>query len=366
LGNTEQILEKLKQIEGNYHQIMAQMGDPTVAADAQAYGVLARQHRELEPIVKAFEQYSELQSDLDEYEEILQDKESDQELVDLAKAEIGQVKQKLADQFQSLQRLLLPKDPMDGKNVILEIRAGTGGDEAALFAAEMYRAYGKYAERKGWRVQVTDYNETGIGGLKEITCVIEGRDVFSGMKYESGTHRVQRVPQTETQGRVHTSAITVAVLPEVEAVELEIDENDLRIDRFRSSGAGGQHVNTTDSAIRITHIPTGIVVSCQDEKSQIKNRVKAMRVLRSHLYEKKVNEQQASIAAERKSQVGSGDRSEKIRTYNFPQGRVTDHRIKLTLYRLSHFLDGDMDEVLQACRSHFEAERIQEQFSGSD
>ncbi|MCB1043202.1 MAG: peptide chain release factor 1 [Acidobacteria bacterium] len=355
--------ERLRQIEAQYHQIVAKMSDPGVASDPDTFQKLAKQHRDLEPIVQAFQIYRSMETERDEYEQILNDPESDAEWVALAEAELPPLKRKLETQVLELQRLLLPKDDRDGKNVILEIRAGTGGEEAALFAGEMYRAYSRFAEQQGWRVSTMSVSETGIGGLKEVTAVVEGKDVFSKLKYESGTHRVQRVPQTETQGRVHTSAITVAVLPEAQNIDIDLDENDLRVDRFRSSGAGGQHVNTTDSAIRITHIPTGIVVSCQDEKSQIKNREKAMRVLRAHLYELKEREQQEKIAAERKSQVGSGDRSEKIRTYNFPQGRVTDHRIKFTLYQLDAFMNGAMDEMIRACRAFFEAQRIQEQLA---
>lgn len=364
LDQIERLTERLRQIEANYQQILAKMGDPDVASDAREFQRLARQHKELEAIVKAYRELKLVLADRDEYEALLADPDSDSELIEIAESELPAIKQQVEDQFHDIQRLLLPKDPRDGNNVILEIRAGTGGDEAALFAAEMFRAYQRYADTQGWRVQLTDSNETGLGGLKEVTCVIEGKDVFSKLKYESGTHRVQRVPQTEAQGRVHTSAITVAVLPEVEPVDVEIDEGDLRIDRYRSSGAGGQHVNTTDSAIRITHMPTGLVVTCQDEKSQIKNREKAMRVLRAHLFELKEQEQRQAIAAERKTQVGSGDRSEKIRTYNFPQGRVTDHRIKFTMYQLDGFMNGAMDDMVNACRSAFEAERIQKQLAG--
>ncbi len=363
MSRIERITDKLRQVEATFHQIVAKMSDPEVASDPTEFQKLAKQHREMEPIVKAFQAFTALTRERDEYIALLDDSSADAELVELASSELPDIKERIEQMFEQLQRLLLPKDPRDGKNVILEIRAGTGGEEAALFSAEMFRAYNRYADSQGWRVATTTMNETGLGGLKEVTCVIEGRDVFSKLKYESGTHRVQRVPQTETQGRVHTSAITVAVLPEAESIDLEVDENELRIDRYRSSGAGGQHVNTTDSAIRITHIPTGLVVTCQDEKSQLKNRDKAMRVLRAHLYERKQNEQRQAIAAVRKSQVGSGDRSEKIRTYNFPQGRVTDHRIKVTIYQLDAFMNGSMVEMINACRSFFEAQRIQEELS---
>jgi len=338
------------------------MGQPEIASDPKTYAKIARQHSEIEAIVLSYRTYREYDSELHEYESILADRNSDRELMEMAREELAEVKQKLQDEFSKLQRLLLPKDPLDQKNVIVEIRAGTGGGEAALFAGEMFRAYTRFAENNGFKVQVTQIKETELGGIKEVTGVIEGQGAYSRLKFESGTHRVQRVPQTETQGRVHTSAITVAVLPEAEEIDVDIEEKELRIDYYRSSGAGGQHVNTTDSAVRITHLPTNIVVTCQDEKSQHKNRDKAMRVLRSHLFDFMQKQQNDKIAAERRSQVGSGDRSEKIRTYNFPQGRVTDHRIKMTLYQLDRFMDGDMDEIIRGCIAFFEAQRIQQQF----
>lgn len=356
------VLNRLEHIAVSFKQLELKMADPMIIADAEAYMGLAKQYRDLEPIMHAYNAFQEQVAELEEYETILNAKGEDPELVALARESIGELKENVSDNYISLQRLLLPKDPLDGKNAILEIRAGTGGDEAALFAAEMFRAYTRFAETSGWKVNVSTYNETGIGGCKEVSCVIEGRDVFSSLKYESGIHRVQRVPQTESQGRVHTSAITVAILPEAEEVDVQIDEKELRVDTFRSSGAGGQHVNTTDSAVRITHIPSGVVVSCQDERSKIKNKEKAMRILRSHLYDIKLREQQSQIASERRSMVGSGDRSEKIRTYNFPQGRVTDHRIKFSLYNLDDFMGGGMKPMIDACRSEFEAQRIQEQF----
>jgi peptide chain release factor 1 len=361
LSAEQSIIKQLEQIQVNFSQLLETMSDPEVISDNHTYQKLTRKHSELQVIVSTYEVYKQLKSELEEYTEILHS-EDDPELLEYAKEGLADVKEQLPAKFTELQRLLLPRDPNDGKNVILEIRAGTGGDEATLFAAEMFRAYCRYSEKKRWKISIGSMNETGVGGLKEVTCVIEGRDVFSALKFESGTHRVQRVPQTETQGRVHTSAITVAVLPEQEEVDVQIDPGDLRIDRFRSSGAGGQHVNTTDSAIRITHLPSGLVVSCQDEKSQIKNKAKALKVLRARLYEHESRAQHDKIASERKTQIGSGDRSEKIRTYNFPQGRVTDHRIKFTLYRLNNFMQGEMDEMINACRSAFEAKRIQEQF----
>ena len=359
------VLDKLEGVARNFKQLVEKMADPQIAADAEAYRKLAKQHKDLEPVVNAYHKFFADLKELEEYEEILAAKDEDPELVEMARASIDELKALVDEGFFGLQRLLLPKDPLDGKNIILEIRAGTGGDEAGLFAAEMFRAYCRFAEALRWKVTVSDMSETGIGGLKEVTCVIEGSEVYSLLKFESGTHRVQRVPQTESQGRVHTSAITVAVLPEADDVDVHIEEKDLRIDTYRSSGAGGQHVNTTDSAVRITHNPSGIVVTCQDERSKIKNKEKAMRVLRAHLFDIKQREQMEKVAAERKSQVGSGDRSEKIRTYNFPQGRVTDHRFKITSYQLDGFMQGQMKEMIDACRAHTEAQRIEEQLNDS-
>lgn len=365
LDKKERIFQRLDQIKANYEALTEKMGQPEVASDPKAFARIARQHRELEPIVRAYETYAKHVAERDEYDLILADHGDDRELMEMARDELTRVKQCLKDEFDALQKLLLPKDPLDQKNVILEIRAGTGGHEAALFAGEMFRAYSRFAEANRFKVQVTQIRETELGGIKEVTAVVEGGGAYSKLKYESGTHRVQRVPQTETQGRVHTSAITVAVLPEAEEIDVQIEDKDLRIDCYRSSGAGGQHVNTTDSAVRITHLPTNLVVTCQDEKSQIKNREKAMRVLRAHLFEYKQRQQNEQIAAARKNQVGSGDRSEKIRTYNFPQGRVTDHRIKLTLYQLERFMNGEMDDMVRECRAHFEALRIQDQFGSA-
>ncbi len=357
------IMDKLEAIALNYQHLVRNMADPDIAADPKEYKRLARQQKELEPIVEAYHAFRAQLTELEEYEQILARRGEDPDLVELARESLPEAKEQVETGFYLLQRLLLPKDPMDGKNAVLEIRAGTGGDEAGLFAAEMFRAYTRFAENRRWKVNISHISETDIGGLKEVTAVIEGKDVYSLLKYESGIHRVQRVPQTESQGRVHTSAITVAVLPEAEDVEIEVLDKDLRIDTFRSSGAGGQHVNTTDSAVRVTHIPSGVVVSCQDERSKIKNLEKAMRILKAHLYEAKRREQESKISEERRLMVGSGDRSEKIRTYNFPQSRVTDHRVKVTLYKLDDFMNGNILEMVESCRTQFEAQRIEQQIA---
>lgn len=310
----------------------------------------------MEPIVNKYKEYKAAKESMAEAKDMLD--MGDEELRELAKMEISELEDRIPQLEDELKILMLPKDPNDEKNVILEVRAGTGGDEAALFGNDLLRMYLRYAERRGWKAEIMDLNDTGIGGVKEASVLIKGKGAYSRMKYESGTHRVQRVPATESSGRIHTSAATIAVLPEVDDVEVEINPNDVRVDVYRSSGNGGQCVNTTDSAVRLTHIPTGLVVTCQDEKSQIKNKDKAFKVLRSRLYDLKLQEQNAEISAERKSQVGSGDRSERIRTYNFPQGRVTDHRIGMTIYKLDSFLDGEIDDIVDGLITSDQAEKM--------
>ena len=351
------MFDRLNAIEHRLEEISQQLSDPELLADQQKYTRTARQHRELEEIVSRYREYKSLARGVAETEEMLAG-EDDAEMLALARAELAELQERRAAIEAELKVLLLPKDPNDEKNVILEIRAGTGGDEATLFAAEIVRMYTRYGERQKWRVQVLDASESGIGGLKEAILLIEGTRVYSKLKHESGVHRVQRVPQTEASGRIHTSAITVAVLPEAEEVDIKIDAKDIRIDTFCSSGPGGQSVNTTYSAVRITHLPTNTVVSMQDEKSQIKNREKAMRVLRSRLLEMEQDKQHQAIASERRSMVGSGDRSEKIRTYNFKDNRVTDHRIGYTSHQLNLFMEGDIGELIDALVAHYQAEKL--------
>jgi peptide chain release factor 1 len=350
------MFERLEQIEARYEDLGRQLADPELIADQQKYQKTAKQHRDLEPVVEKFREYRQVVNGIGDARGLLN--ESDAEIREMAAQELEELEARKPQIEEELKLLLLPKDPNDEKNVVIEIRAGTGGDEASLFAAEVFRMYSRFAELHRWKVEVLSSSESSVGGLKEVIAIIEGDKVYSQMKYESGVHRVQRVPATETQGRVHTSAVTVAVLPEAEDVDIKIEAKDLRIDTFCSSGPGGQSVNTTYSAVRITHLPTNTVVSCQDEKSQIKNREKGMRVLRARLYEMEMEKQQQAQAKERKQQVGSGDRSEKIRTYNFPQNRLTDHRIGLTLHQLTDVMDGKLQPVVDALITHFNAERL--------
>jgi peptide chain release factor 1 len=351
------MLEKLEQIETRYEELTAELSSPDVMSDQAAYVKAAKQHRSLGEIVAKYRELKSLQDELAGAQELLATAD-DEEMRELARVEAESLLSRVGQAEEALKFLLLPSDPNDEKNVIVEIRAGTGGDEATLFAAEMLRMYQRYAERQGWRFEILDASESGIGGVKEAIALIEGDKVYSKLKHESGVHRVQRVPQTETSGRIHTSAITVAVLPEAEEVDVKIDPKDLRIDTFCSSGPGGQSVNTTYSAVRITHLPTNTVVSMQDEKSQIKNREKAMRVLRARLQEFEEQKQHEAVASERRAMVGSGDRSEKIRTYNFKENRVTDHRIGLTIHQLHLVMEGALDEILNALVTHYQTEKL--------
>ena len=350
------MFDKLDFILEKYEELSMKVSDPDVINNQPVWQKHIKEMGEMEPIVNKYREYKKAKESVAEAKEMLES--GDEELRELAKMEIAEYEDEIPKMEDELKILLLPKDPNDEKNVILEVRAGTGGDEAALFAQDLLRMYLRYAERRGWKAEIMDMNDTDIGGVKEASVLIKGKGAYSRLKYESGTHRVQRVPDTESSGRIHTSAATVAVLPEVDDVEVEINPNDVRVDVYRSSGNGGQCVNTTDSAVRLTHIPTGLVVTCQDEKSQIKNKDKAFKVLRSRLYDMKLREQNAEISEQRRSQVGSGDRSERIRTYNFPQGRITDHRIGMTIYKLDNFLDGDIDEVIDGLITSDQAEKM--------
>jgi len=351
---------KLAAVESKYEQLTAEMADPAVQADAAKFRAHSKAVAEMQPLIAKYREYKDVAAELAATQELL----NDPDMRDLALEELPKLQQRSDSLVADIKVLLVPKDPNDAKNVILEIRAGTGGDEAALFAADLFRMYSRYAERQGWKIDVMSQSDTGVGGLKEIIAVIEGRNVYSRLKYESGVHRVQRVPATEASGRIHTSTSTVAVLPEAEEVDVQINDKDLRIDTFCSSGPGGQSVNTTYSAVRITHIPTGLVVSQQDEKSQIKNKAKALKVLRSRLYEIEMQKQQDAIAKDRRSQVGTGERSEKIRTYNFKENRITDHRIGFTMHQLDQALEGELNELIDAAVTHFNAEKLKDATEG--
>jgi peptide chain release factor 1 len=357
------MFEKLEDIRRKYDEVKARLADPSFVQDHRAVRDAQKTLTEFEPIIRKMEEHRQIQRELEGARELTESLAPGEELYQMAAAERAM----LAERAQAIERelkvLLLPKDPNDSRNVFLEIRAGTGGDEAALFAGELFRMYQRYAERRRWKVEIVDRDDTGIGGIKTITAIVEGDGAYSRLKYEGGVHRVQRVPATENSGRIHTSAATVAVLPEADDVEIKVDEKDIRVDRFCASGPGGQGVNTTYSAVRLTHLPTGLVVQCQDERSQIKNKAKAMRVLKARLLEIEQAKQEGAIAAERKKMVGSGDRSEKIRTYNFPQSRITDHRIGFTTHRLQEVLDGNLDELIEPISSHFQAERLKEELA---
>jgi len=352
------MFEKLNAVEARYDELMTLVGDPVVLADRATYRKHSKALAEIQPLVERFREYKAVVEEARQARDLVDAPEGDDELRELAEQELTLLGAREADLLAEIKVLLVPKDPNDERNVVLEIRAGTGGDEAGLFAADLFRMYSRFAERQGWRVEVLSSSEGGLGAIKEVVALVEGDRVYSRLKYESGVHRVQRVPATEASGRIHTSAATVAVLPEAEEVDIQIDAKDLRIDTFCSSGPGGQSVNTTYSAVRITHLPTGLVVSQQDEKSQTKNKAKAMKVLRSRLYEMEMQRRQAEIAGERRSQVGTGERSEKIRTYNFPQNRVTDHRIGFTTHRLTEMLDGDLTEIIETVVTHFQSEKL--------
>ncbi len=354
------MFDKLQSIEERYNEVLELLGSPDITSDQNQFKKLMKEQSDLAPIVEAYKRYRNAKQTIDDSLEIL-DTESDEEIKEMAKEELAEAKKSVEEIEEELKVLLLPKDENDDKNVVVEIRAGAGGDEAALFAAELYRMYCRFTERNGWKTELVSINEMGIGGMKEVVFMINGQGAYSKLKYESGVHRVQRVPVTESGGRIHTSTATVAVMPEAEDVDIEIDMNDCKFDVFRASGNGGQCVNTTDSAVRLTHIPTGIVISCQDEKSQLKNKDKALKVLKARLYDLEMQKKQAAEAAQRRSQVGTGDRSEKIKTYNFPENRVTDHRIKFTTYRLGDILDGDIFELIDNCIAADQAAKLSAQ-----
>jgi len=351
------MIDRLTGVEDRFLEVEKLLSDPDIIQDRKAYQKYSREHADLSKIVTVYRKYKQTLIELDESMELLKDKDPD--IKEMARDEVEALTLKKDNLETDLKKLLLPKDPKDDKNVIIEIRAGTGGEEAGLFVSDLFRMYNKYAEFKNWKVEVLNHHPTGIGGLKEIIAMIHGKGAYSCLKYESGIHRVQRVPETETQGRIHTSAVTVAVLPEAEDVEIHIDPNEIKVDVFRSTGPGGQSVNTTDSAVRITHLPTGIVVTCQDEKSQLKNKNKGMKVLRARILDRVTREQNEKRSQERKSQIGDGDRSGRIRTYNFPQGRVTDHRIGLTLYKLENILQGEINEVIEALITYYQTQALQ-------
>ncbi|BEP30254.1 peptide chain release factor 1 [Helicovermis profundi] len=353
------MFDKLEFIEGRFRELNDKISDPEVISDQKNWQKYMKEHSNLSPIVEKFKEYKKMKQEIGEAKEIIKES-SDEEMKELAKMELEELEVNIEEISMELKKLLLPKDENDDKNVIMEIRAGAGGDEAGLFAAELLRLYSRYSERRRWKIEMLNTSETGVGGIKEASILIKGKGVYQRLKFESGTHRVQRIPATESGGRIHTSTATVAVLPEVDDVEVSINQNDLRIDVYRSSGNGGQSVNTTDSAVRITHLPTGLVVTCQDGKSQLSNKLKAMQVLKARLYEKEVLEQHEEIAEERKNQIGSGDRSAKIRTYNFPQGRITDHRIPITLYKLQSYMEGEIDEIIDAVITNYQAEELKQ------
>ncbi|OQY58891.1 MAG: peptide chain release factor 1 [Desulfobacteraceae bacterium 4572_88] len=358
------MFDKLRGVEKRFSEVETILSDPDIIRNREAYQKHSREHAELNKIVTVFRAYKQIVREIDDSLELMKDEDSD--IKDMARDELNSLNTRKEAIEEELKKLLMPKDPNDGKNVLIEIRAGTGGEEAALFSGDLFRMYSKYAENRGWKIEIMNHHTTGVGGLKEVIAMVHGKGAYSRFKYESGTHRVQRVPTTETQGRIHTSAVTVAVLPEAEEVELHIDPNEIKVDVYRSTGPGGQSVNTTDSAVRLTHLPTGLVVTCQDEKSQLKNKNKAMKVLRARLLDQMIREQNEKRSETRKSQVGTGDRSGRIRTYNFPQGRVTDHRIGLTLYKLENILQGDINEIIDELTTFYQAQMLENAESGKD